>query len=217
MGRIEKRLVYEALLPVVEGMGLCRLPEPSSDDVFLDLEGDPFVGESGLQYLFGFAVKNAAGELGYEKRWALNREEEKGAFEWLVDEIVGRLQANPRTHVYHFGAYEPGVLKRLMGMYATRENEIDRLLRAGSLVDVHQSFKQGLRAGVEEYSLKKLEALYGFERKTPLDESRAAMRYVEHRLELGWGDEELPEPVRQAMEGYNQEDCFSTAGLRGLA
>jgi predicted RecB family nuclease len=214
LGRVEKRLVYEALLPALQGMGLCRLPEPSPDDVFLDLEGDPFVGESGLQYLFGFAVKNAAGELGYEKRWALNREEEKGAFEWLVDEIVRRVQANPRTHVYHFGAYEPSALKRLMGMYATRENEIDRLLRAESLVDVHQSFKQGLRAGVEEYSLKKLEALYGFERKTPLDESRAAMRYVEHRLELGWGDEELPEPFRQAMEGYNQEDCFSTVGLR---
>jgi len=25
-------------------------------DSFVDLEGDPFVGENGLQYLFGFAV-----------------------------------------------------------------------------------------------------------------------------------------------------------------
>lgn len=213
-GRTEKRLVHEPLLPAVEGMGLCRLPEPSSDDLFLDLEGDPFVGESGLQYLFGLVVRNPAGEWTYEKRWALNREEEKEAFEWLVDEVVRRREANPRMHVYHFGAHEPGVLKRLMGMYATRENEIDRLLRAESLVDLHQSFKQGLRASVEEYSLKKLEAFYGFERKTSLDESRAAMRYVEHRLELGWGDEAFSETIRQAMEGYNREDCLSTAGLR---
>jgi hypothetical protein len=40
------------------------------------------------------------------------------------------------------------------------------------------------------------------------------MRYVENRLELGWGDEELPESVREAVEGYNREDCFSTATLR---
>jgi predicted RecB family nuclease len=213
-GRTEKRLMHEPLLPVAEGMGFCRLPEPSADDVFVDFEGDPFAGESGLQYLFGFAFRNAVDGLSYEKRWALNREEEKEGFEWLVDEIVRRREANPRMHAYHFGAYEPGALKRLMGMYATREDEIDRMLRAGILVDLHQAFKQGVRASVEEYSLKKVEAFYGFERKTPPDESRAAMRYVEHRLELGWGDQELPESVRGAMEGYNCEDCVSAAGLQ---
>lgn len=213
-GRTEKKLVYEALLPVAEGMGFCRLPEPSADDVFVDLEGDPFVGESGLQYMFGFAFRNAVGELSYEKRWALNRDEEKTGFVWLVDEIMQRREAHPRMHVYHFGAYEPAALKRLMGMYATREDEIDRMLRAGMLVDLHQTFKQGVRASVEEYSLKKVEAFYGFDRKTPLDESRAAMRYVEHRLELGWEDKELPEKYREAMEGYNCDDCFSAVGLR---
>jgi uncharacterized protein len=133
-GRTEKKLKHELLLPVTEGMGFCRLPEPSVGDMFVDLEGDPFVGENGLQYLFGFAVLGVAGELKYEKRWALNREEEKKGFEWLVDEIMRRREANPKIHVYHFGAYEPGALKRLMGMYATREDEIDRLLRAGVMV-----------------------------------------------------------------------------------
>jgi predicted RecB family nuclease len=213
-GRSEKRLLHEPLLPVAEGMGFCRLPEPSADDVFVDLEGDPFVGGTGLQYLFGFAFRKADGQLSYENRWALNREEEKRGFEWLVDEIVERREVNPLMHVYHFGGYEPGALKRLMGMYATRENEIDRMLRAGVLVDLHQAFKQSTLASVEEYSLKKIEAFYKFERNTPPDVSRAAMRSVEHRLELGWGDEELPESTREAMEGYNSEDCFSTAGLR---
>ncbi len=40
------------------------------------------------------------------------------------------------------------------------------------------------------------------------------MRYVEHSLELGWEEEELPEKFRDAMEGYNGEDCLSTARLR---
>ncbi|HEY6270333.1 MAG TPA: TM0106 family RecB-like putative nuclease [Candidatus Acidoferrum sp.] len=213
-GRTEKKLKHEPLLPPVEGMGFCRLPEPSVGDMFVDLEGDPFVGESGMQYLFGFAVLDVPGELKYEKRWALNREEEKRRFEWLVDEIMRRREANPKMHVYHFGAYEPGALKRLMGMYATREDEIDRLLRAGVMVDLHQAYKQGVRASVEEYSLKKVEGFYGFERKTPLEASRVAMRYVEHRLELGRLEEELPDEIRETMEGYNAEDCVSTAKLR---
>jgi predicted RecB family nuclease len=214
LGRAEKKHVHEPILPVVESMGFCRLPQPAVDDMFMDLEGDPFAGTQGLQYLFGFTSKDADGEYRYEKRWALNAEEEKKGFEWLVDEIMRRREAHPRMHVYHFGAYEPGTLKRLMGMYATREDEIDRMLRAGVLVDLHQAFKQGVRASVEEYSLKKVEAFYGFERKTPLETSRAAMRYVEHRLELGWGDEELPDSIREAMEGYNSDDCLSAANLR---
>lgn len=213
-GRTEERIVHEPILPITEDIGLCRLPEPSPGDVFLDIEGDPFVGESGLQYLFGFLFNDPSTGIIYEKRWAFTREDEKKAFEWLVDEITSRLEVNPRMHIYHFGAYEPGVLKRLMGMHATREDEVDRFLRAGSLIDLHQVFKQGVRASVEEYSLKQLERFYGFERNIPLDRSRTAMRYVEHRLELGWGDEELPETVREAMEGYNRDDCLSALGLR---
>jgi predicted RecB family nuclease len=212
-GRTEKKLKHERL-PVEEGMGFCRLPEPSAGDVFMDFEGDPFVGDQGLQYLFGFAARGQGGELVYEKRWALNREEEKKGFEWLVDEIMRRWEAAPKMHVYHFGGYEPGTMKRLMGIHATREDQIDRMLRAGVLVDLHQAFKQGVRASVEEYSLKKIEAFYEFKRETPPDQSRSAMRYIEHRLELGWGDEALPESVREIMEGYNREDCVSTAMLQ---
>lgn len=214
-GRTEQKLKHEPILPPTEGVGYCRLPEPSEGDVFMDFEGDPFAGPHGLQYLFGFAARNPAGDLSYEKRWALNLAEEKRGFEWLVDEVVRRKETDPRMHVYHFGSYEPGALKRLMSMHATRENEVDRMLRAGLLVDLHLAFKQGNRASVEEYSLKKIEVIYGFERKTPLEESRTAMRYLEHRLELGWGDEELPDRERLTMEGYNSDDCFSLVVLQG--
>jgi len=100
-----------------------------------------------------------------------------------------------------------------MGIYATREEEIDCVLRAGLLVDLHTIFKQAVRASVEEYSLKALEPFHGFVRATPLTESREAMRYVEHRLELGWYGA-LPEQVREVLEGYNGEDCLSTRSLR---
>jgi predicted RecB family nuclease len=211
-------LVHEVLLPVVEATGFCKLPEPSPGDVFVDLEGDPFAGDleagGGQQYLFGFVAAAEDATLTYEKRWALNAAEEKSGFEWFVDAAMARWKKFPAMHVYHFGAYEPGAFKCLMGKYATREEEIDSMLRAGLFVDLHTIFKQALRASVEEYSLKKLEAFYGFKRKIPLEESRAAMRFVEHRLELGWDRQELPEKFREALEGYNGEDCSSTAALR---
>jgi predicted RecB family nuclease len=213
-GRARRAPVHE-LLAVAEGMGFARLPEPSRPDMFVDLEGDRFVGDGGQQYLFGFVARGAAGGdgLAYEKRWAFDAEDEKRGFEWMVDEIMRRWAADPAMHVYHFGAYEPSAFKRLMGLYTTREDEIDRMLRAGLFVDLHTILKQAVRASVEEYSLKKIEAFYRFERETPLAESRAAMRYVEHRLELGW-EGELPEHMREALEGYNGEDCKSTAALR---
>ena len=217
-GRTLGRPVHETLLPVVEATGFCKLPEPSPGDLFVDLEGDPFAGDldagGGQQYLFGFVTAGDDAALNYEKRWALNTEEEKSGFEWFVDEAMARWKKFPAMHVYHFGAYEPGAFKCLMGKYATREEEIDSMLRAGLFVDLHTVFKQALRASVEEYSLKKLEVFYGFKRKIPPDESRAAMRFIEHRLELGWERQELPERFREAMEGYNGEDCFSTAALR---
>jgi len=214
-GRDKKIPVSEPILPVVEAMGFCKLPEPTPHDLFLDFEGDRYVGENGLQYLTGLASRNAAGGAPvYERHWALNREEEKKNFEWLIDRITHQRKISPAMHVYHFGSYEPGALKRLMGMYATREDELDRILRAGVLVDLHQIFKQALRAGVEEYSLKKLEALYCFERKIPPAESRLAMRFIEHRLELGREIPLIPEGICAAMEGYNREDCFSTLAMR---
>jgi uncharacterized protein len=47
--------IYE-LLPIESGFGLTRLPEPSEGDVFFDLEGDPFVGEHGLNICLAISI-----------------------------------------------------------------------------------------------------------------------------------------------------------------
>ena len=59
-----------------------------------------------------------------------------------------RWAADPKMHVYHFGGYEETHFKLLAGKYATREEELDRMLRADVLVDLHTIFKQAVRAGV---------------------------------------------------------------------
>src|SRR5204862_3028898 len=52
--RIEaSELPYEVLAPLGEHLGFQALPAPTPADLFFDMEGDPFVGEEGLQYLFG--------------------------------------------------------------------------------------------------------------------------------------------------------------------
>jgi len=106
-GRNEANLVHEPILPVEKGMGFSRLPEPNHLDMFVDLEGDPFAGTRGQQYLFGFVVRDSSGEMVYEKQWTLTAEEEKRGFEWLMDEIVHRWTEEPGMHVYHYGANEP--------------------------------------------------------------------------------------------------------------
>jgi len=33
------------------------LPDPDAGDIFFDLESDPFAGNGGLEYLFGYAFR----------------------------------------------------------------------------------------------------------------------------------------------------------------
>src|SRR5262249_26218932 len=58
------------------------------------------------------------------------------------------------------------------------------------------------------------EGFCGFTRKIDLKDSRMAMRFVEHRLELERSLEKLPEDIREALEGYNADDCFAAKALR---
>src|SRR5712671_5000342 len=120
-GRREGR-PYKEHLDLDAGRGFALLPEPSPGDIFFDIEGDPFVADGGLEYLFGYSVDN--GE--YRAFWALDREAEKSIFENFIDFVIASLARDPNMHVYHYAPYEPSALKRLMGRYASREEEVDR-------------------------------------------------------------------------------------------
>ncbi len=88
-------------------------------------------------------------------------------------------------HVYHYAAYEQTAIKRLAGRHATREDEVDRLLRGGVLVDLYRVVRQGLRASVESYSIKKMEPFYEFDREEDIRTANAALADFEAWLELG--------------------------------
>ena len=210
-GRVSKNMVHECL-PVEAGFGLTRLPAPTAGDVFLDLEGDPFAGEGGLEFLFGYAFEDR-GNKKYVAHWALTRADEKAAFEAFIDFAIDRLSQYPDLHIFHYAPYEPAALKRLMGRYATREDQLDNLLRAEKFVDLYAVIRHAVRASVESYSIKKLEPLYAFTRQVALIDASKSLAKVQACLEIG-DTGNILDADRAAIEGYNRDDCVSTWELR---
>ena len=207
-GRRERRHVHELIAPVEPDKGLAALPEPSDGDVFFDLEGDAFATDGGLEYLFGVAYRDDR----YDAHWALDQQTEKRVFECFIDRVMAHWQQHPGFHIYHYGAYETTAVKRLMSRYATREEEVDRLLRGDVFVDLHRVVRQGLRASVERYSIKKLEPFYGFTRRVELRAATRALIRFEAALESGDANG-AADGLRAEVEGYNRDDCLSTLWL----
>jgi predicted RecB family nuclease len=222
-GRAEGKLLHEWLVDADAGSGLERLPAPTPGDLFLDLEGDSFVVDGGLDYLFGllelgepefdFVERSAPGTPRYLKFWATTLEEERRAFENVMDRIARGLQEFPQLHVFHFGHRESDALKRLACRHGTREEVVDQLLRQQTLVDLLPIVRQSLRASVESYTLKELEGLYGFERRVPRRASSQALQWFGWWLETQVGREHL-EGNQATIELYNEDDCLSTWRLR---
>ena len=205
--KAEQRPIYERL-EIKEGEGLCRLPPPSKGDLFLDLEGARFAREGGREYLFGLWLGTE-----YRAWWALNDADEKAAFEEVIDLIMAAWHADPGMHVYHFNHYEPTAFKKLMGRYVTRGEQLDQLLWAERFVDLYPIARQAVRAGVESYSIKKLEQYSGYQRRVELKNVHEPLLAVELALDADAPALITPE-IRADVQGYNEDDCRSTEVLR---
>lgn len=210
--RTEQRPIVERL-PVVPGEGLCRLPPPSQGDIFLDLEGARFAREGGREFLFGVWSGTAKAAPYYRAFWAMDDAEERAAFEAVIDLIMQTWDADPGVHVYHFNHYEPTAFKKLMGRYVTRGEELDKLLRAERFVDLYPISKQAVRAGVESYSIKKLEQYSGYVRKVDLPNVSLPMLAIEQALDSNSPDA-ISTETRGVVQDYNEDDCRSTEFLR---
>lgn len=195
-------------LPLEPGRGYFLLPEPSSGDVWLDFEGHPFFEPArGLEYLIGFCYRDESGSIRYEALWAKDRREERVVFERFIDWVVDRRQRHPSLHIYHYAEYERSAITRLMGEHGTREAEVDDLLRGQVLIDLYRVTRQALRASVESYSIKKVEALYGFEREAEVSGGNQSTVLFEQWLACN-------EPgLLEQIARYNEEDCRSTVAL----
>lgn len=185
--------------------GFAKLPPPALGDIFFDIEGDPlYRADRGLEYLFGFYVPD---DDRYVAFWANDATQERRAFETAVDFIADRLARYPEMHVYHYASYERSALGRLMGEFASRENEIDRFFTIGLFVDLYTVVRQALWVSQPSYSIKKIEAFYHWTRET--ETKGGADSIVMFESWLATGDES----IRNDIERYNEDDCRSTHAL----
>jgi len=199
---------YELLSPE-QGKGLLGLPAPSPGDVYLDFEGDPFAHDgAGREYLAGLWDRDGT----FTSWWAHSFEREQTLTEQLIDDLVGRLKADPLMHVYHYAAYEQSALKRLTGRHGTRETELDTLLRGERFVDLYAVVRKGVRISKPSYSIKKLEDFYWGQTRKAGSEAEVAdamTSVVEYERFLVEGDQ----AILDSIERYNREDVRSTHDL----
>jgi len=211
--RLQKRGVDEGqglveVLPATPLRGFAILPAPQDGDLFYDIEGDPLYPE-GLEYLHGlWGPLGASDKMTFLPIWAHDHASEKLAFERLMDLFVDHLARFPQARIYHYATYEQTALKRLAMRYATREAELDRLLREQRFVDLNAVVRHAIRASTESYSLKSLEKIYWGQRSG--DVTNAGDSIVEYERWRELGDQAILDGIQQ----YNEEDCVSTQLMR---
>ncbi len=201
--------IYELLEPSQDRdtRGLGTVPEPSRWDVFFDIEADPWAGNDGLEYLLGIVTVDTGVPV-YRPIWGTDPDGERRALGELFTFLNARLAAHPELHVFHYGGYESGALKRLVARHGFGADDLDRLLRGEILVDLLNVVRQGVRASVESYSLKQIEKFYLPVREGPVTD--AGFSVVEFERWLRQRDESILDGIAD----YNRDDCVSTWMLR---
>lgn len=200
------------LFEIIDQAMLNSLPAPSPQDLWFDMEGDPYApGPNGLEYMFGYGFLTQ-GKFDFTTKEASDSSTEKTAFEAFIDEVTRRISLDPGMHVYHYANYERRTLQRLAQQYGTREVEIDRILREGRLIDLYSIVRKSLRFSTESLSLKYIEAVYGVSHagedvSTAMD---SVLRYEEVVALREAGDLEKAESIMQSIRDYNKLDCEST-------
>ena len=193
--------------------GLALLPAPDPGDVYLDFEGDPWAaGGAGREYLAGIWDRSAT----FTAFWAHDFAQEGRLTADLVDWLTERWRRHPSMHIYHYAPYETTALKRLVGQHATREAELDQLLRHEVFVDLYAVVRQGIRISKGSYSIKKLEEFYWGHARTAegdavADGLSSVVEYEDYLagLEAGAPDQSILDRIRD----YNEEDVRSTLAL----
>jgi predicted RecB family nuclease len=198
---------------------LALLPDPDPGDLFFDFEGDPLWTADGhdwgLEYLFGVLEAGPTGK--FRPLWAHDRVDERKALTDFLAMVAKRRRRRPNMHIYHYAPYEKTALLRLAGRYGVGEDDVDELLRSGTLVDLYPLVRKSIRVGAESFSLKALEPLYmGTQLRsgdvtTATDSITSYAKYCELQA-AGRVDEAAT--LLKEIDDYNQYDCRSTQELR---
>jgi len=197
---------HREFLPLVTGKGFGALPPPSPNDIYFDMEGDPFYEGGSFEYLFGYSYRYADGARAFDAIWADDRASEIAAFERFIRTVIARREADPSMHVYHYANYEQNAMLKL-SRFGPYETVVDQLLSDGVFVDLYSIVKAALRLSTESYSIKKVEKYYRGARASDVQDAMGSVIFYERFLRTG--DRSLLEKI----EEYNKDDCDSTLEL----
>lgn len=197
---------HHVLRPPVEGKGFDLLWKPDAGDLFYDIEGDPHYSENGvegLEYLHGIWDGRS-----FTAIWAHNHAEERAALIRLFETFDARLSTRPEAHIFHYAAYEITALRRLCARHGVGEAKLDQWLRERRFCDLFAVVRGGIAASEKSYSIKDMEALYGFKRTGEVKTAGGSVvAYAKWR-------EAKDASILAEIEDYNRLDCISTEELR---
>lgn len=194
-------------LPAAPARGFLRMPTPDPGDLFFDLEGDP-LHAGGLEYLWGVHFRENSVRPQFRYWWAHDRAAERAAFESVVDWFTEHVAKHPNAHIYHYAAYEVTVLRRLSTAFASREEEVDALLRAERFVDLFTVTRGAIRTSERNMSLKTLEHFFAPKREEEVKAAGESIVYYHYWRDSG------DQSFLDSILAYNRVDCENTEGLR---
>jgi predicted RecB family nuclease len=204
---------------VADPQPLALLPNPDDGDLFFDFEGDPLWTADGtdwgLEYLFG--VLEGGRSAAFHPLWAHDRRDERKALIDFLALVAKRRRRFPNMHIYHYASYEKTALLRLAGRHGVGEDEVDELLRSGTLVDLYPIVRKSIRVGSESVGLKALEPLYMGSQLRSGDVTTAADSITQYARYCQLRNNDQSDEAATALkeiEDYNLYDCQSTRALR---
>ena len=184
------------------------LPEEKPGDIYFDLEGYPFYDIRSvytMEYLYGVAYKNDAGELIFkDDLWADNEQEEKLIFSKFVEWVEERISRYPDLKIYHYAHYEKTSLLKSAQKFGIHEIEIDNWIRDQRLVDLYQVVRKSFIVGKDSYSIKRIEEIAGYKRELDLNSGIDSIYYFEKYLCT------KDNKIKDEILLYNKDDCFAT-------
>jgi uncharacterized protein len=186
-------------------------PEPTSQDVFFDVEWFNPVDSIG-EFVFMFGVVGADEK--FEAFTAEKASEELAKFDAFLDYGLQRLAANPEMHIYHYHDPEPKKVDMLVKRYdGHRAADAETLI--ARMVDLRPIATAAFMPGSGSYSIKSLEKYYDADTKLNrgglVSGGADAMYQFElFRVALETGKRAEADEIMKVITAYNKDDCLST-------
>ena len=151
----------------------------------------------------------------YRAWWASTTRRRRRAFEAVIDLIIAGVGAHPEMHVYHFTPLRADGVQEADGppRHARASSSTGCCAPSASSISTPSSGRPSARASRATRS-RSSSSIYGFARQRRAD-GRPASRCWPWRWRSSAGaPDAITGAIRDAVQGYNEDDCRSTEALR---